>query len=64
MSSYHELAERVRFAVLKLSNGNLAQLERQIEEAAVDFRDILVAAGFAERVDAHLEWLPTENDGT
>lgn len=52
------MAERIRFAVLKLSKGNLAELERNIKEAHIDWRDVLVAADFAERVDAHKEWVP------
>ena len=39
--------ERIRFAVLKLSSGSLAQFERAIELANADWRDVLVAAGLA-----------------
>ncbi|TAL30564.1 MAG: hypothetical protein EPN97_12165 [Alphaproteobacteria bacterium] len=52
------MAERIRFAVLKLSNGNIEELEKHIREAHIDWRDVLVAAEFAERVDAHKEWEP------
>ncbi len=44
-SSYVELAERIRFAVLKLSEGRVSELEQQIALAAIDWRDTLVAAG-------------------
>jgi hypothetical protein len=57
-TEYAQLAERIRFAVLKLSGGNIAALEKHINNALHDWRDVLVAAGFAERVDAHKEWVP------
>ena len=57
----HESAgglERFRFAALKLSNGNLEKLRSAIELAKRDWRDLLVAAGFANSVDAHKSWNP------
>ena len=56
--SYAQLAERIRFAVLKLSGGDLAHLESHLAMAAVDWRDVLVAAGFGEDTRAHLDWMP------
>src|SRR5688572_13262079 len=50
--------ERIRLAVLKLSNGNLDTLRRQIEEAHFDWRDVLVDAGFGSDVEAHHKWMP------
>jgi hypothetical protein len=50
--------ERIRFAVLKLSAGNADRLRRAIHEAQIDWRDVLVAAGFAESVMAHAGWMP------
>jgi hypothetical protein len=50
--------DRVRFAVLKLSNGDLEQLRREIDGAHLDWRDTLMAAGFGEDVHAHLQWNP------
>jgi hypothetical protein len=38
--------ERIRFAVLKLSGGDLNALQRAIDLAKIDWRDVLVAAGF------------------
>jgi hypothetical protein len=55
---YLELAERIRFAVLKLSNGDVDKLLFLIREAAKDWRDTLVAAGFGHDEKAHLQWLP------
>jgi len=50
--------ERVRFAVLKLSGGDLAKLVEAVALAQVDWRDVLVAAGFAEDPGAHEAWWP------
>ncbi len=48
--------ERIRFAVLRCSGGDLARLRDAITLAKSDWRDVLVAAGFAARVEAHLSW--------
>jgi len=48
--------ERVRFAVLKLSGGNVERLRRDIRLAQVDWRDVLVAAGFGNSLEAHRRW--------
>jgi hypothetical protein len=50
-------SERLRFAALKVSDGNLALLESAVKLAQVDFRDLLMAAAFGE-VDAHRKWQP------
>lgn len=50
--------ERIRFAVLKISNGNLVKLNEAIELAKIDWRDALVAAGFANDVNIHKKWIP------
>ena len=49
---------RVRYAVLKLSKGTMHELERAIDLANLDWRDLLVAAGFADDVRAHSSWHP------
>jgi hypothetical protein len=49
--------ERVRCAALKLSEGSLPNLERAVEIAKFDWRDVLVAAGFANDLTAHSAWL-------
>jgi ABC-type nitrate/sulfonate/bicarbonate transport system substrate-binding protein len=51
-------AERIRIAVLKLSNGHHGQLRHWIREAGFDWRDVLMAAGFGEDTKAHLHWKP------
>jgi len=53
-----ESAERIRYAVLKLSRGSLDELRRAIAEAQMDWRDVLMAAGFGCEVEAHLRWHP------
>ncbi len=50
--------DRIRLAVLKVSGGALDSLARAVALAQVDFRDALVAAGFADDVQAHLAWWP------
>jgi hypothetical protein len=50
--------ERVRFAALKLSNGDLGDRRRAVEIAKVDWRDVLVAAGFGHDPRAHERWFP------
>lgn len=51
--------ERFRFAALKLSGGTIAGLQRAIELANTDWRDLLMAAGFGEDATAHTTWRPT-----
>ena len=52
------LIERIRYAVLKLGDRRLDQLEAAIGEAKKDWRDVLVAAGFGDDIEAHLSWWP------
>ena len=52
------LLERVRFGALKLSEGQTSMLCSAIELANTDWRDLLVAAGFADDVNEHLSWFP------
>jgi hypothetical protein len=51
-----ESLERFRFAVLKLSNGNFNKLRGAVDLAKLDWRDLLVAAGFAHDPEAHKKW--------
>ena len=48
--------ERFRFAVLKIGKSNFEKLRQAIELAKQDWRDLLVAAKFANSIKAHLEW--------
>lgn len=49
--------ERIRCAALKISDGSLEKLHEAVQLANTDWRDVLVAAGFAESMLAHLSWL-------
>ena len=57
-SDAYEL-ERIHFAVLKLSEGNLKELQQAVALAQVDWRDVLMAAGFGHSVTAHQTWFVT-----
>lgn len=48
--------ERIRFAVLKLSQGNINKLLKAIDEARMDWRDLFMAADFGYDVNAHEKW--------
>ncbi len=50
--------ERYRFAALRLSRGQLDRLREAIAVAKTDWRDLLVAAGFAHDTTEHLRWNP------
>lgn len=59
-STSPEALERFRFAVLKVGENNMEKLYKAVELAQVDWRDLLVAADFADDVDAHLVWATQE----
>ena len=50
--------ERVRFAALKLSQGDIGRLREAVRLAQTDWRDLLMAAGFGEDPNAHKRWSP------
>jgi len=50
--------ERFRFAALKYSDGNLERLEAAVRLAERDWRDLLMASGFAHDIQAHRLWEP------
>ena len=51
--------ERIRLATLKISNGDIDALLEAIRIAQIDWRDVLVAADFADTLTAHTEWAVT-----
>jgi len=53
-NEYH--MERIRFAVIKLSKGNIQKLLEAIDEARMDWRDLFMAADFGYDVNAHEKW--------
>jgi hypothetical protein len=59
-----DLIERIRFAVMKLSNGNLRELHYAVHVAKIDWRDVLYEAGFADSTTAHLNWIPKQKTNT
>jgi len=50
--------ERFQFAALKISNGNFKKLFKAVELAKLDWRDLLLAADFANDIYAHKKWMP------
>jgi hypothetical protein len=57
-----ELVDRVRIGAIKMSDGDMAKLRQAVEVAKVDFRDLLVAAGFGNDARAHRRWEPLPPD--
>ena len=55
--------ERFRFAALKLSGGDLRKLYDAVQLAQTDWRDLLVAAGFATDTKANDKWLANLGQG-
>lgn len=50
--------ERLRCAAIRLSDGALPRLQDAIALAKTDWRDLLVAAAFADDLHAHRTWKP------
>jgi hypothetical protein len=57
-----ELLERIRVAAIKMSDGDMAKLRQAVDVAKVDWRDLLVAAGFGNDVHAHQRWEASASD--
>ena len=51
--------ERVWFAVLKLSGGDVSKLHEAVGHAQRDWRDVLVWSGFGHSLEAHHQWART-----
>ena len=51
-----ESLDRIRFAALKISGGDMGQLKQAVELAQTDWRDLLMAAGFGHDTSAHCAW--------
>jgi hypothetical protein len=54
--------ERIRFAALRLSAGDMDRLRYAVELANTDWRDLLVGALFADDIHAHQKWTPRPLD--
>jgi hypothetical protein len=48
--------ERLCFAILKLAKGSEAKLDIALKLARADYRDLLVAAKFANSTTIHKDW--------
>ena len=55
-SSSEDAIERIQLAVLKLSTGEVDKFLAAAELAQLDWRDVLVAAGFGNDLNAHQKW--------
>ena len=55
-NSTPEGMERIRFSVLKISAGDLQKFDEAVKLATLDWRDLFMAAGFGEDVEAHNKW--------
>ena len=53
--------ERLRYAALKVSDGKISRLHEALALAKIDWRDLLMEAGFGEDESAHLDWLPADS---
>jgi hypothetical protein len=53
-----EQMDRIRLAALKVSGGVYSELIRAVKLACTDWRDLFMAAGFGNDIEAHLKWVP------
>lgn len=51
--------ERIWFAVLKLGSNNSQLFLEAVELARIDWRDLLISAGFGDDIQAHEKWWHT-----
>ncbi|TCQ07525.1 hypothetical protein C8J40_104422 [Sphingomonas sp. PP-CC-3A-396] len=51
-----EAMERIWLATLKLSDGSITAFENAVLLAQIDWRDVLLGAGFGNDLDAHIKW--------
>lgn len=52
--------ERCQIAAIKCSDGRIDRLVSAIDQASIDYRDLLMAAGFGHDTTAHLRWTPEQ----
>lgn len=53
-----EQMDRIRLSALKISEGDFKKLKQAVMQAKKDWRDLLMAAGFGNDVEAHKRWEP------
>jgi hypothetical protein len=51
------VSERIEAAILKLSESKKDEFENHIKLAKIDWRDVLVGAGFGKDARIHLKWI-------
>lgn len=51
-------SERIRIAAIRASKGSLDLLAQAADLARLDYRDLLMGAGFGHDTKAHLTWKP------
>ena len=52
-----EAMERIWLATLKLSDGSITAFENAVLVVQIDWRDVLLGAGFGNDLDAYLKWV-------
>lgn len=62
VESYEQGSERVRLAIIKLSEGTLGELRRMTDAAKRDYRDVLMWAESPEEAKAHWAVSPNLTD--
>jgi hypothetical protein len=55
-AEWMELVDRVQLAALRGSGWDMARIRANVALANVDWRDLLVAAGFGQSLSAHIAW--------
>ena len=55
-NSTPESLERIRFAALKVSEGNMDKLREAVSLAQLDWRDLLMWAEFGSDLNGHIKW--------
>lgn len=53
---WNELIDRIQLAVIRGSGWNVESIAKAIELANRDWRDVLMAAGFANDLESHRLW--------
>jgi hypothetical protein len=56
--------ERIRFAVIKYSEGHLEKLSIAVKLANEDWRDLLIEVGFANDINSHNIWAHSVDEVT
>jgi hypothetical protein len=55
-SEWIELIDRVQLAAIRGSRWDIAEIEKNVALANLDWRDLLMSSGFGEDLAAHKRW--------